>query len=171
MVRHLPQLPLAAAFQKQMLCSRPTPSLSTGSLSAGLPPGGGRPGPGAAGRGGRGGSRSRGAEAETWHLPEMRVGGGARGRLWGGLPGCISTFPQQPTTRVGPEEGAGSCWGGQCGGPACGFGAGQAPTSTLWSEPRLLPENLCLQACHVSWQLSPAPHVPGGAHQRERCLQ
>lgn len=110
-MRHLPQLPLAAgaAFQKQtLLCATQPPPPPLGPWPPGSPwwwPAGD---PKAAGAERGGAGRQQGVprngglgwSVETWHLPEMTVGGGARAAFGVGFPGCIPTFPQRPT-RVG----------------------------------------------------------------------
>lgn len=144
--RHLPQLPLAeAAFQKQTLsCAAQPPPRPLGLWLPGSP---------WWWRGGtlrlQGRGRSRGgpeprAGLETWHLPGMRVGGGARAASGVGF----SPQPVRPT-RVGRWRGAGG--GGGSGGRACAEGLS-------WAAAQVYPvvsattasENLCPQACHVS---------------------
>lgn len=112
-LRHLPQLPLAAAaFQKPtLLCAAQPPPPPPGLWLTGSPwwwqDGTLR----LQGRGGSYGAPEPQAALETWHLPGMTVGGGARAVFGVGFPGLTPTSPQCPP-RVGQGRGlGGGRWG------------------------------------------------------------
>lgn len=97
------------------------------------------------------GDRNGGAGLETWRLPGMGVGGGARAAF--GV-GCTPAF--QPVPHRGRPEGCGSG-----GGPgAAGLSRAAAQVSPVVTATAAY-ENLCPQACHVGWLLSVPPWVPG----------
>lgn len=101
------------------------------------------------------GAQNGGAGLETWRLPGMGVGGGARAAF--GV-GCTPAF--QPVPHRGRPEGCGSG-----GGPgAAGLSRAAAQVSPVVTATAAY-ENLCPQACHVGWLLSVPPVGSRGAHQ------
>ena len=140
---------------------RPAPTSSTGPLADGLPLVVAGRDPKAAGEGRElWGPRTAGCAGDVAPSWDDR-GRWCQGCLRGGLPRAHPYLPPVSPAQGRPVEGVGR--------GAVGARGRARAVGLSWAAAQVYPvvpataasENLCPQACHVSWLLSQAPHVPG----------